>query len=206
MYIIKIFRNFALFALFTFNYQSRPKIFWRHSPLTFYIYNFNPIFNLIQKSELNYQFARNVQIKLNWIELGSIQSQLFELLRALSTRANCPINASYGWRGRALVRPSAGISVVRTQLTWIRLSWISWRSQCRWISMCLNLILSFGVSFFRKLIVYWLSYEIVSLYSGSSLIDWKSRFHQKISFVVYVWANNLDSVLKIVIVFYFVYL
>ncbi len=87
IYITKIFRNFALFALFIFNHQPRPEVFWRHSPLTFYIYNFNPIFNSIQRSELNYQFARNVQIELNWIELGSIQSQLFELLRALPVSA-----------------------------------------------------------------------------------------------------------------------
>ncbi len=87
MHITKIFRNFALFALFAFNHQPRPEIFWRHSPLTFYIYNFNPIFNSIQRSELNYQFASNVQIELNWIKLGSIQSQLFELLRALRLTA-----------------------------------------------------------------------------------------------------------------------
>ncbi len=28
--------------------------------LYFYIYNFNPIFNLIQRSELNCQFAKNI--------------------------------------------------------------------------------------------------------------------------------------------------
>ncbi len=33
--------------------------------LYFYIYNFNLIFNLIQRSELNCQFASNVQIELN---------------------------------------------------------------------------------------------------------------------------------------------
>ncbi len=87
MYITKIFRNFALFVLFAFNHQPRPEVFWRHSPLTFYIYNFNPIFNSIQRSKLNCQFARNIQIKLNWIKLGSIQSQLFELLRALPVSA-----------------------------------------------------------------------------------------------------------------------
>ncbi len=75
MYIKKIFRNSALFALFALNHQSRPEVFWRHSPLTFYYISIfiTSIQYSIQFRGLNWIVNSLRMSKLNWIELNWAQ-------------------------------------------------------------------------------------------------------------------------------------
>jgi hypothetical protein len=95
-----------------------------------------------------------------------------------STIFSCLINAMCFCGPRALVKPSAGMSVVEIQLILTVPLAVSCRSQCWCISMCLSFVTSFGDSFIMSRTVCKLSQLTVVSESRSSDRFSKTRRHQ----------------------------
>src|SRR4051812_22040433 len=69
------------------------------------------------------------------------------------------------------------------------------------MSTCRSLVVSFIDSFMTRPIICWLSHRIDGSWPGFRLIDRKKRFHQAVSFDVYVRTSSSASVLEVVTIF-----
>ncbi len=116
----------------------------------------------------------------------------------ISTRFSCFMNSACFWLGRALVRPSATISVVDTYSILIFLLATSWRSQCWWISICLSLVTSLGESLIMSLTVWRLSQLTVRSWSISRSNSLKKRPYQ--SSQAKTWDRAKSSALVVEVV------
>jgi hypothetical protein len=66
----------------------------------------------------------------------------------ISVKCNCFKKFSFFWRDKILIKSSADISNVETQLTLIRSDWLFCFNQCWCIITCFNLMFNFSIFFF----------------------------------------------------------
>ena len=108
------------------------------------------------------------------------------------------IKSSWRERANGFVNPSAGISFVGTQVTFILPFWACSRSQCWRISTCRRFVLSFGDSVFIRPTVWVLSQKISGLWPGLNPSCAKKRFHHALcpgtTFYIRIYRNGVKGI------------
>jgi hypothetical protein len=101
---------------------------------------------------------------------------------------------------KILINSFTNISTIDTQLIFIRLAWTSWRNQWRCTSTCLSLMSSFNNTWFKIIVICWLSQRMINFFMKSNRIDSKNRLHQMIFLIARVRARSSISILDVMIV------